>query len=229
MRAVIYARFSPRPGAAECDSIAAQTEACRAYCARLGHEVVAEFADAAESGADEERPGLWAAIQAAPRGGALVVAKVDRLARSVYLDEAIRRQLRLKGAFVDAVDARCDDSDPNSVLVRQIMAAVAEWERKIIAGRTRAAMLRHQANGHPMGSRPPFGLKRDGSRLVPCSAEVRVIRRILAMRAAGRSLRGIAQALTEERVPCRGTRWHATTIRRIIRRQAASTIPHSAQ
>jgi DNA invertase Pin-like site-specific DNA recombinase len=57
--AVIYGRFSPRPSPEECDSVAKQTERCRAYCAGHGYTVIAEHHDKDISGERaDNRPGL---------------------------------------------------------------------------------------------------------------------------------------------------------------------------
>ena len=58
-QAVIYARFSPRPDAQECDSVAKQRERCRAYCQAHGYDVIAEKHDEDMSGGRaDNRPGL---------------------------------------------------------------------------------------------------------------------------------------------------------------------------
>ena len=46
-------------------------------------------------------------------------------------------------------------------LVRTILSALAEYERKVIAARTSAAMLRHQANGRRMSFLVPVGWRQD--------------------------------------------------------------------
>jgi site-specific DNA recombinase len=85
MKAIVYARFSPRPDAAESESNAAQLDLCRAYAKQMGWTVTDEHQDTALSGDDEDRPGLWAALDALPRKGVLLAYKLDRLARSIYL------------------------------------------------------------------------------------------------------------------------------------------------
>ncbi len=98
-----YARFSPRPDAATSESNDTQRDLCRAYATKQGWEIVAEFADAALSGKDHERPGLWAAMDALKRGMVLLVLKMDRLARDVYLSHTLDREILAKGARLVSV------------------------------------------------------------------------------------------------------------------------------
>jgi len=58
-QAVLYARFSPRPNAEECDSAKKQLERCRPYSEGRGYTVIAEHKDEDLSGARaDNRPGL---------------------------------------------------------------------------------------------------------------------------------------------------------------------------
>ena len=68
MKVILYARFSPRPDAAESESNDAQFDLCRAHAKRMGWTVAGEYQDAARSGDDEDRPGLWAALDALTKG-----------------------------------------------------------------------------------------------------------------------------------------------------------------
>lgn len=197
---ILYARFSPRKNANECESIEAQVDFCRAYCKENNIEIVSEFADRALSGADEARPELWAAIAALERGYVLVVYRLDRLARSVYLSDIIERAvLTKKATFLSiAGEGTWSDSDED-FLIRKILQALAEYERKVISARTKAAMLRHQAKGRLMGSIPPYGFKIDpenSRRIVKNPYERIIINQIKRLHNKGLSLRKIAAELT---------------------------------
>jgi len=161
-RAVIYARFSPRRHDEESESIETQIELCREYCAKRGYTIVGELEDRAMSGGDAERPGLWAAIESLSRGMTLVVYKLDRLARDVYLSHIIERKVLKRKAFIESScgEGTWDDT-PESRLVRQVLASLAEYERIVSNARTKASMLRHQRNGRRMSDRVPFGWSRD--------------------------------------------------------------------
>lgn len=194
-KAVIYARFSPRPGAATCESIDTQREACIAYCAGKAYTVAEFHGDKAVSGSDEDRPVLWDAVNALRRGYVLVVYSADRLARSVYLAEYIRRKVDAKGARIECVRGDNNGTTPEDVLVRQVMQAFAEYERKIIAARTRLAMRRHQQTGRRMSRIAPYGYRVDGKRLVEDPAEQAIIVRVAGLHAAGMGLADIRRQL----------------------------------
>lgn len=199
-KGIIYTRFSPRRSADECESIEAQLDFCRAWCKDNGVKVVGEFADRALSGGDEDRPELWAAIAALEKGYVLVVYRLDRLARSVYLSDIIERAIRTKKAtfLSTAGEGTWSDSDED-FLIRKILQALAEYERKVIGARTKAAMLRHQANGRLMGSIPQYGFMldpEDKRKVLKNQYEQVVINQIKRLDKEGLSLRQIATELT---------------------------------
>jgi len=197
---IVYARFSPRRNEDECESIEAQFDFCRQWCKQNNVEIVAEFADRALSGGDEERPELWAAIEALERSYVLIVYRLDRLARSVYLSDIIERAIQRKKATLISISGEgtwgFTDED---WLVRKILQTLAEYERKVIGARTKAAMLRHQANGRLMGSIPRYGFMldpEDSKRIVKNPYERIVINQIKRLHNKGLSLRQIAAELT---------------------------------
>jgi len=198
---VIYARFSPRRNVDECESIEAQMDFCRKWCGENNIDIVGEFADKALSGGDEDRPELWAAISALEPGYVLVVYRLDRLARSVYLSDIIERSIHAKKATFLSTggEGTWSDSDED-FLVRKILQALAEYERKVISARTRAAMLRHQANGRLMGSIPQYGWKLDPEnpkRVIKNPQERIIINQIKRLHSTGLSLRKMAAKLHE--------------------------------
>jgi len=224
--AVIYARISPRRNAEESESIEAQLEECRAFCKRNGYAIAAEHVDRALSGAEEDRPGLWAAVEAVPRGGVLLVSRPDRLARDVFLSEYVRRMLGRKRAAIEAVRGGTNGREsPEQTMMRQVLEAFAEYERKMIAARTKAAMMRHQAGGRRMCGRhrPPYGWRldpADDSRLVPDESEQMVIEFIEELRGQGFTYHRIARTLEEAGIDCRGRpRWNHETVKRILARR----------
>ena len=221
--AVIYARYSPRRYADDCESVEAQFDYCLDYCHKQSCPVTARLYDKALSGSDEDRPGLWQAVELLKRGDALVVYKLDRLARSVYLSDIIERAVKNKGASIVSVcgEGTWNDSDEDW-LIRKILQTLAEYERRVTAARTKASMLRHQANGRRMSKEAPFGWTvdpGDGSRLVKSTAEQKTIERICAMRQSKLSLRAICRQLESEGIKCRkNDKWHHSTIRSVINR-----------
>ena len=234
-KAICYARFSPRRNEDECESIEMQFDAIRKYCSENNIEVVAEFSDRALSGGDEDRPGLWAAIAALKKGYVLVVYKLDRLARSVYLSNIIERSVhKRKATFLSiAGEGTWGDSDED-FLIRNILQAFAEFERRVISARTRTAMLRHQANGRLMGKIPPYGwmISPDNPKRIVKNPKERIImNQVQRLHGTGLSLRKIGAELMElgylprkKTVKFKGKpvlvkgRWSAQMIKNILNR-----------
>jgi len=223
-KCILYARFSPRRNADQCESIECQLDYCREYCKQHSYEIVGEYEDRAISGAEEDRPGLWAAIEALKRGNVLIAYKLDRLARDVYLSELIRRSVEKKSATIEIVTG-CENGDtPEQKMIRQILQVFAEYERKVIAARTKAAMIRHQKNGRRMSDLTPYGWTRDPNNpamMLRDPVEQNIIQRMIGLRNEGNSYRDIAKELTNQNITCRGGKWHHTTIMNALRRHSA--------
>lgn len=223
--AVIYARFSPRPNAADCESISAQLAVCRQHCAAAGYQIIGEWADEAMSGSEVNRPSLWAAVGAVPKGGVLVVWKYDRLARDVLLAETIYRQVSKAGGRVECVDGPDFDDTPHGRFVRQILSAVAEYERELVRIRTSMAMRAYQASGRRMGGRPPYGTMidpMDPKRLITHPDEQRVLECARAMNGAGSGYGDIARALNQQGMRNRkGGLFSRGQVRRMLHRSTS--------
>ena len=230
-KSIIYTRFSPRRNADESESIETQLEYCRSYCARKKYEIAAEYEDRALSGSDEDRPGLWHAVEALKRGYVLVVYRLDRLARDVYLSELLQREAQKKGARIEAVEGGANGHTPEQQMIRQVLQAFGEYERKVTAARTRAAMLKYQKDGRRMSAKPPYGLMVDPdsprhgksgkpTELIECPEEQTVIGRIRELWSDGNSLREIARVLTDEGITSRkGTPLRHQQVARILREE----------
>lgn len=104
------------------------------------------------SGADRDRPELARAIAACRAGDVLLVVRLDRLARSVrHLLEVIE-QLKEKGAGFRSLADPIDTTTPQGIFALQVLGAVAELERQLIAARTRAGIKAAVARGAKPGN-----------------------------------------------------------------------------
>jgi DNA invertase Pin-like site-specific DNA recombinase len=225
--AVLYGRFSPRPSPEECDSVEKQLDRCRSYCHGHGYDVIAEFQDKDLSGGRaDNRPGLQRAIAKACRHKAILcVYSLSRLARCTR--DAIDLAEKLSGAGADlaVIQENVNTRSPLGRFIFTLFSALAQLEREQIAERTSSAMLKHQANGRRMthADRCPFGKQpdpHDSALLIDHPAEQEAIATILAARSKGKGFKAIARLLETRGISCRGGRWHHTTVRAILRREA---------
>src|SRR6516165_5971489 len=165
--AVLYARFSPRPGAETCESVEKQLERCRAYCNGHAYDVVAQYSDKDLSGSRaDNRPGLQRAIAAACRQSAILcVYSLSRLARCTRDAIDLAERLNTAGADLAVIQENVNTRSPMGRFIFTLFSALAQLEREQIAERTSTAMLRHQAKGLRM-TRPdrcPYGWRPDSA------------------------------------------------------------------
>ena len=99
------------------------------------------------------RPELKAAIKFVRKGDALVVTKLDRLARSILDLNEIAQELHGKGANLIVLDqAGIDTTTATGKLVFDVLGSVAEFERKLIAERVTAGRARAIEKGVKFGA-----------------------------------------------------------------------------
>jgi putative DNA-invertase from lambdoid prophage Rac len=132
-------------------------------------EVILEVEETG-SGARNDRPGLQRVLQLAREGAidAVIVWKLDRFGRSALDLLANIRALEDAGvrfiASSQAIDIK-PDGDPMSRLLTTMLAAVAEFERDLIAERTRLGLERARRRGVRLGRQPRLsGLDRERAR-----------------------------------------------------------------
>lgn len=137
-RVIAYYRVSTEGQGRSGLGLDAQRQAITALCEGRGWEIIAEHTEI-ESGKRADRPALTDALRHAEVTGALlVVAKLDRLSRSV----SFLAKLQDSGARFIAADM----PEANELTVH-IMAAVAQAERKAISKRTTEALKAAKARG----------------------------------------------------------------------------------
>jgi DNA invertase Pin-like site-specific DNA recombinase len=188
----------------------AQRAVVAAYVA--GRELAAEFTEI-ESGRKNDRPQLLAAVAACrERRAVLVIAKLDRLARSV----AFIANLMESGVEFVAVDM-----PQANRLTLHILAAVAEHEREMISARTKAALAAARARGRRLGNpRPDLPAARASYSAKAARNRANAAPLVERLRLEGLSLRAIAKELNERRIPTeRGGPWHASSVRGVLTRQ----------
>ncbi|HEX3885408.1 MAG TPA: recombinase family protein [Stellaceae bacterium] len=112
------------------------------------------FEDCGVSGAARSRPQLDKAFASLRQGDILVVWKLDRLGRSLSHLIEVMQTLGEQGVGFQSMSEAIDTTTAGGRLVFHMMGALAEFERSLIAERTRAGMAAAKARGEAVG-RPP--------------------------------------------------------------------------
>ncbi len=230
MRIVGYVRVSTATQAEEGLGLDVQKAALRTWCKANGHRLISILSDEGVSGAKEleDRPGLADALDMIRGGKAqgIVVPRHDRLARDLIVQETILAEVRrIDGETFSTSPAEAsyltdDPDDPSRKLIRQVLGAVSEYERSMVALRLRNGRRRKEQMGGYSSGAPAFGFEaRDGD-LIESQDEQLTIRRIVELRASGASLREICSTLESEghRSKRGGIRWQPMAVKRVLDR-----------
>ncbi|MGK9039399.1 recombinase family protein [Rhizobium sp. SA279] len=110
--------------------------------------------DQGSSGADFQRPGLLKALRHLKSGDMLIVWRLDRLGRSLVDLIKTVNKLSKRGCDFRSLTENIDTSSSSGRLVFHMMGAMAEFERAIIAERTKAGMEAARIRGARIGRRP---------------------------------------------------------------------------
>lgn len=229
-KAVSYLRVSSL-GQCDGDGFMRQAMAIQSYAIAHEIEIVEEFKDEGISGKTEleGRSALAACLARVENNGVklVLVESADRLARDAMIAEIIIRQFQKAGVKVisasGGVDLTAgDDTNPTAKLIRQILAAVAEFDRCVIVLKLRAARDRKRAKGQRVEGQPPYGYcneDRNGvTTLIPVLTEQIVIKTIMDLKEWPPG--DLADYLNGSELKTRcGGKWSATQVRRIIARE----------
>lgn len=205
MEVIGYLRVSTDEQAASGLGLEAQRARITAEATHKGW-TVRWLVDDGYSAKSLDRPAMAEALRllAAGEADALVVAKLDRLSRSVVdFSNTLATAKKQRWAVV-LLDLGVDTSTPNGKLVAGLMAQIAEWERDIIAQRTKEALAAAKARGARLGR--------------PRETPDAVVAQVVDLHSEGLSLRAIARTLTDSAVPTtRGAaEWRASSVRRVL-------------
>lgn len=223
--AVAYIRVSTKEQELGPD---AQAETIRVWAAAHNVEIVAEFREVCSGKTEiQTRPQAMAALAAIGVWDAdyLVVAKRDRIARSV-LQACIAEQLaKMAGARLISLDDSGHMSDSSEAdLFRVILDAVAAFERARNSMRVKEALSIKRGRGELVGQLS-YGYRLLGDKqktLVPDEVEYPCVVKIMEWHKAGFSLRAICRKCEEARIFSRtGLVFEPQQIKRIINREVA--------
>lgn len=222
-KAVSYLRVSST-GQVRGDGFPRQRDAIAKYAKARGLELVAEYRDEGVSGTREldDRNGLSELLTRIRANGVRVVLveRADRLARDLIVGELILNQFRDLGVQVIAADSGTEltvgDDDPTRKLIRQVLGAVAEFDKAVLVSKLRAARQRVKREMGRCDGRKPYGFR---------PGEAEIVKRMLRLRRKPRgatrlSYATIADRLNADGIPTRtpGKKWAPETVRGIVQR-----------
>lgn len=204
---IVYLRVSTSEQALSGLGLEAQRATVAAYAARKGLTIVHEYCDEGISAKSlKGRPGALAAIEDVRTGRAegLLVAKLDRLSRSVLDGAGLMERAGREGWALHFADLDIDTSTPAGEMAANIIIAGSQYERRLISQRTRDALAAKRVRGGRLGAVP--SLPRE------------VTLRILDERRNGRTFQAIADGLIADGIlTARGKKqWYAATVRAVV-------------
>jgi site-specific DNA recombinase len=210
-RAIGYVRVSSDKQAIGGVSLEAQAGRIRAMATVQDVALLDVIVDAGESAKSLNRPGMARLLELVDRRDVqtVIVAKLDRLTRSVRDLADLLERFERRGVALVSVSESLDTGTAAGRLVLNVMMSVAQWEREAIGERTREALRHKKTAGQRVGTVPyGYQLAADGRTLEPNSDEQRALAVIRECRAAGFTLRQIADELNSQgHQTRRGTTW----------------------
>jgi DNA invertase Pin-like site-specific DNA recombinase len=218
MHVLGYLRVSTEEQARSGLGMEAQRERIASEAERRGWQVE-WIVDDGYTAATLDRPGITAALAAlrTHEADALVVAKLDRLSRSLLDFAGLMERAQREKWNVVCLDLGIDLSTPQGQLMANVMASFAAYERELIRQRTRDALQALKMRGARLG------------RPVVVPPTVRAL--VGQWRALGCTWQGCADALNASEVPTAhgGRRWYASTVRSVMRSAALDAEARAVQ
>jgi site-specific DNA recombinase len=225
-RAVIYARISVAQEASV--SIERQIEAAEQYAASQGWQVVGTFIDdgvSAKKNKPEDRAG-WAALLVSPeKYDAVIIWKIDRLARRITDFWSSCKRLEDDGRSLVSVMDRLDMTSTMGQILAGVLAGFAQKEAEDIGARVAAARTHLLNAGRVVGGTVPYGWRSvpnpKGKGLVLAHDPDRIdyVRDMAERVLRGNSIYSVVQWLNEVGAPTPTGRggWVYNTVERILR------------
>jgi len=226
-RIVAYCRTSTE-NQKEDDTISIQKDAIKNYCLQNEYRLAGVFSDNGVSGSREleNRPGLsklFLYLEAHPKVKTVIVWKLDRLARSVYMSEMLLHKLsEMSVSVVSITEGNLNnETDPFRKSFRQFLSIFAELEREFIKSRLTSGRMKKAKKGGYSGGKIPYGYKLDRKtrKLVIKESEAAAVRLIHALSKKRKSSREIAAEMSRRGILTRTgkTEWHSDTINGILK------------
>jgi len=212
--AALYVRVSSDQQVEKGASLDAQEATLLAEAENRGYEPIV-FREEGRSAKDLNRPELQKALALLDKGKAavLMAVRLDRVSRSVPDFASLMARAQKKHWRIVLLESNIDMTDASGEFVANVLASAAQYERRLIAVRTREGMAQKKAEGAVFGR-------------VVSEDILPVYRRVLALHADGMNPTDIARLLNADQVPTArgGASWYPATVRRILASQTAARL-----
>lgn len=227
MRVGIYIRVSTDEQV-DGFSLSAQQSRCEALAIAKGWDVGQIYSDLARSGKDLKRPQYEAMIKDLEAGliQGVIIFKLDRLSRSPKDTYSIIEQFNKSKWALCSVSESLDISSPAGVMLVQVLASFAQYERATIKARMVEGFEEKRKQGGKVGGDEAglFGYKREKGVIVIDEAEAQVIRKIFQLRKEGKTQQAIADILKSENAIQRksksGKGWTQVQVNRQLQKES---------
>jgi DNA invertase Pin-like site-specific DNA recombinase len=189
------------------------------YCNYKGLELAEIFSDIDYSGYNrsEDRPALNELVGRRKEFAAVVIPKLSRFGRSLKHLTQLFETFDSDGIALVFLDLGMDTSTSQGRLLRNIMAAFAEYESAVRGDYTRANMRLAARSGLPFGGRPPLGYARANKTYEVDPRTGPIVSRIFTLYEAGATQTSIAKELRlGDPVVARMSCWTPNRIGRIL-------------
>lgn len=224
LKVIAYCRVSTDNQKEE-GTISLQVDAIREYCQKKGFDLVDIYKDEGVSGGLEDRPALASLFNflegdEGKEIEAVIVWKLDRLARDLYIQEHLIKKLeQLDKRLISTKEPDLDSSDPMRKAFRQFMGIVAELEKAFITMRLSGGRIQKAKQGGYAGGGIALGYQSKEKELQPTEKEAETIKMIFALKKGKRlSINEIARFLQEKGYQTkRGGSWYASTVSYILK------------
>jgi len=227
MNVIAYYRVSSREQEDK-TGLARQQSTVEAFAAANGMTIVRSFSEVQSGGADIEARTALVALLDETNIDAIVVERMDRIARDLVTQEIFMRSAVAKGIKVFAADSGQDMTnvdDPTRVMLRQFMGALAQWEKAVIVkklqdGRRRTA----ERTGKPCGGPSKYGFHPDPRTREAQRNAINFIKKQVAL---GFSCERISRDLKANGFPPPASKiWHRGTVYKMSKVNLDNPAPH---
>jgi DNA invertase Pin-like site-specific DNA recombinase len=219
-RAAIYTRKSTSAGLErDFNSLDAQRDACESYAKSQSWRVAGSYDDGGFTGANIERPAFQRLLADIDAGqvDVVVVYKVDRLSRSLLDFARVMERFSARGVAFVSVTQHFSTADAIGRLTLNMLMSFAEFEREMIAERTRDKIVAARRKGKWTGGTVPVGYSVADHKLVKSATDAHVIQEIFELYSKYESVLAVVRDLRDRKRGRRDGAWTKDAVLRVLK------------